>query len=270
MVDKDGSKNLVKRSKVIKHKVFIIAVSIIAPILLVSIWYVASASGAINKAVLPSPGKIAGTFLKYMENGKLGENLLVSGIRVMKGFLIGAFAGIILGSFMGLSKTIYRFLNSLVGIFRPVPMIAWIPLLILWLGIGEESKVSVIVIGSFWPVLLNTIHGIHSVDVKMIEVASILEKSNYQILRKIILPAALPSIFTGIRIGMGSAWTCVVAAEMIAASKGIGYMITYARELSQSDVVLVGVFSIGVVGLSIDVGIQKLKTHLLKWNNAEK
>jgi sulfonate transport system permease protein len=126
------------------------------------------------------------------------------------------------------------------------------------------------VIGSFWPVLLNTIHGIHSVDNKLIEVGAILEKNKLQILRRIILPAAVPSIFTGIRLGMGTAWTCVVAAEMIAASRGIGYMITYARELSQPDVVLVGVFAIGLVGLLIDTGIQHLQRHLLKWNVVKK
>jgi sulfonate transport system permease protein len=205
-----------------------------------------------------------------IENGKLSRHLIISFQRVLRGFTIGAGIGIVIGSLMGLSQTIHRVLNSLVGIFRPVPMIAWIPLLILWLGIGEGSKISVIVIGSFWPVLLNTIHGIHSVDNKLIEVGVILEKNRLQILWKIILPAAIPSIFTGIRLGMGTAWTCVVAAEMIAASRGIGYMITYARELSQPDVVLVGVFSIGLVGLLIDTGIQQLQRHLLKWNVIKK
>lgn len=114
--------------------------------------------------------------------------------------------------------------------------------------------------------MLNTIHGIHSVDRKLIEVADILEKNRFQILTRVIFPAATPSIFTGIRLGMGTAWTCVVAAEMIAASRGIGYLITYARELSQPDVVLVGVFSIGIIGLLIDTGILRLQKYLLKWN----
>jgi sulfonate transport system permease protein len=150
-------------------------------------------------------------------------------------------------------------------------MIAWIPLLILWLGIGEEPKVTVIAIGSFWPVLLNTIQGIHSVDPKLLEVASILEKSKWTVVTKVVLPSALPSIFTGIRLGIGSAWTCVVAAEMIAASQGIGFLITYAREMTQVHVVLVGVFSIGLIGLLIDTLILKLQNHILKWSvNTEK
>jgi sulfonate transport system permease protein len=247
-----------------------IVLSVTAPAAIVALWYISTAGGRGVSGILPSPLVVVSALKINIANGKLGRHLIISLERVLRGFSIGGAAGIVIGSFMGLSRTIHRILNSLVGIFRPVPMIAWIPLLILWLGIGEGSKVSVIVIGSFWPVLLNTIHGIHSVDNKLIEVGAILEKNKLQILWRIILPAAVPSIFTGIRLGMGTAWTCVVAAEMIAASRGIGYMITYARELSQPDVVLVGVFAIGLVGLLIDTGIQQLQSHLLKWNVVKK
>jgi sulfonate transport system permease protein len=247
-----------------------ILLSVAAPAAIIVLWYASTAGGRGVSGILPSPLVVLSALKINIANGKLARHLVISLERVLRGFSIGASVGIVIGSFMGLSRTIHRILNSLVGIFRPVPMIAWIPLLILWLGIGEGSKVSVIVIGSFWPVLLNTIHGIHSVDNKLIEVGAILEKSKLQILRRIILPAAVPSIFTGIRLGMGTAWTCVVAAEMIAASRGIGYMITYARELSQPDVVLVGVFAIGLVGLLIDTGIQHLQSHLLKWNVVKK
>jgi sulfonate transport system permease protein len=258
------------KNTVILHRTGKIFLSAAAPCFMILLWYVSTTSGRGNAGILPSPAAVLTTLKINIDNGKLLRHLIVSLQRVLRGFVIGAAAGIVIGSFMGLSRTIHRILNSLVGIFRPVPMIAWIPLLILWIGIGEGSKISVIVIGSFWPVLLNTIQGIHSVDNKLIEVGSILEKNKLQILWKIILPSAVPSIFTGIRLGMGTAWTCVVAAEMIAASRGIGYMITYARELSQPDVVLVGVFSIGLVGLLIDTGIQQLQTRLLKWNALKK
>jgi sulfonate transport system permease protein len=206
------------------------------------------------------------TLIKLITNGKLGQGLLVSGLRVIKGFVVGAVIGIVLGVLMGLSKTLNKILSSLVSIFRPIPMIAWIPLLIMWLGIGEESKVAVIIIGALWPVLLNTISGILSVDKKLLEVAQVLEKGKKEILFNVILPSAWPSIITGIRLGISTAWTCVVAAEMIAASSGIGYMITYARELSQPDVVLVGVFTIGLVGLLIDFIIMRIQKRLLRWN----
>lgn len=241
-------------------------VKIIAPILLIFAWYYGAVSGKINQALLPSPGRVWNAFVTMIKDGRLADSLLVSGVRVLRGFIIGAGAGVIIGVIMGLSKVLNAFFSSLVGILRPIPMIAWMPLLILWFGIGENSKNAIIAIGSFWSVLLNTIHGIQSVNPKLKEVATVLEKSPRVVLLKVMLPAALPGIFTGIRLGMGVAWSCVVAAEMIAASKGIGYMIMYARELSQPDVLLVGMLSIGFVGFLIDTGILWLEKHLLKWN----
>ncbi|MBR6222929.1 MAG: ABC transporter permease [Lachnospiraceae bacterium] len=253
------------KNKKVEKTLYNTFLKVLAPVLLVLIWHVASVAGLTNANILPSPTRVVETLIKLISNGKLGKNLLVSAIRVLQGFSVGTLLGIILGVLMGLSKTLNRILNSLVNIFRPIPMIAWIPLLILWLGIGEESKIAVIIIGTLWPVLLNTISGILSVDKKLLEVAQIMEKSRSQILLSVILPSAWPSIITGIRLGIGTAWTCVVAAEMIAAASGIGYMITYARELSQPDVVLVGVFTIGVVGLLIDFIIMRIQKRLLRW-----
>lgn len=255
-----------RRKRKVLYNVQGIVTFLIVPVGLVIVWQICSDLGYINQHILPSPKREIETVVDLVSSGKLQGHLLVSGIRVLKGFLIGGTAGIVIGSIMGLSKLINKLLISLVGIFRPIPMIAWIPMLILWMGIGEESKVTVIAIGSFWPILLNTIQGILSVDSKLLEVASILEKNRWQIVTKVIFPAALPSVFTGIRLGVGAAWTCVVAAEMIAASQGIGFMITYARELTQPHVMLVGVFSIGLVGLLIDTLILKLQKRMLKWN----
>lgn len=235
-----------------------------APILLIVIWQLASILGLLNEHIIPAPIKVVLALVKLIENGKLQSDLLISLSRVIKGFIIGTLVGVTIGTIMGLSVNLRTFLNSLVSIFRPIPMIAWIPLLILGLGIGEESKVAVIFIGTLWPVLLNTLAGILSVDEKLLEVAKVLEKSKSDILVNVILPSAWPSIFTGLRLGISTAWTCVVAAEMVAASSGIGYMITYARELSQPDVVLVGVFTIGLVGLVIDHIIARLQRTILK------
>lgn len=174
----------------------------------------------------------------------------------------------ILGFSMGLSQRMERALVLLTGLLRPIPTIAWVPALILWMGIGESSKVTVIAVGSFWPVLLSAIQGVRSADPKYIEVARVLEKSTYTMIMKVIIPSALPSIFTGLRVGMGIAWASVVGAELIAASSGIGYMIMYAREVSQPDVMLVGVAAIGLTGLLIDFLLLKLQRRLLKWNPA--
>lgn len=243
---------------------------VIAPLLLIVVWQIFGTFGVLNEHILPPPTKVISTFVQLFKNGKLVDNLFISLIRVFRGFILGALAGVVIGIFMGLSRPINKILSSLVSIFRPIPMIAWIPLLILGLGIGEESKVAVIFIGTLWPVLLNTISGILSVDTKLIEVSRVLEKSKIEMLIKVIMPSAWPAIFTGLRLGISTAWTCVVAAEMIAASSGIGYMIMYARELSQPDVVLVGVFTIGFVGLLIDAIIGALQKKALCWSYINK
>ena len=144
-------------------------------------------------------------------------------------------------------------------------MIGLVPLMILWFGIGETSKVIVISVGTFWSVLLNTQAGLASTDRKLLEVAQILEKDNFTILRKIVFPSALPQIFTGVRIGVGNAWKSVVAAEMLAATKGIGHLIEYARELAQPAKMFVGILTIGIVGLLIDFLIRKLQKILIRW-----
>ena len=243
-----------------------IIISISAPILLIVLWELSSRMGWINQTILPSFSKVVNVTISLLKSGLLQEHILISIQRVAQGFLIGGILGIVIGTIMRFSKFFNKFLGSLVSIFRPVPMIAWIPLLILWLGIGEETKVSLITVGTFWPVLLNTIHGIQSVDPKLLEVAKILKKGKLTVMFKVVFPSALPAIFTGIRLGMGSAWSCVVAAEMIAASKGIGFMITYAREVSKPADVMVGVFVIGIIGLLIDTIIQKIQKVVLKWN----
>lgn len=255
-----------KKNKSILGNIFY---TLLAPVVIILVWQLASNAGWINSTILPSPEKIVEKLIQLIANKKLFINLGINIWRVVQGFLIGSILGLILGTLMGLFAKVNRILNSLVGILRPVPMIAWIPLLILWIGIGEGSKVAVIIIGTFWPVLLNTIQGIKSTDVKLLEVATILEKKRWIVLAKVILPSALPSIITGLRLGSGTAWSCVVAAEMIAASKGIGYMIMYAREMSQPATIFVGVFSIGVIGLLIDKGFLKLERHLLRWNRMD-
>lgn len=243
-----------------------ILISIAAPILLLLLWQYATASGAASQAVLPSIRKVVETALKLIENGKLVGHLSISFQRVIKGFLLGSSVGIVIGVVMGYSKFFNRFLGSLVGILRPIPMIAWIPLLILWLGIGEETKVTLIALGTFWSVLLNTIHGIQSVDSKLLEVAKVLNKPTASIIFQVVLPSAIPSIITGLRLGFGIAWSCVVAAEMIAASQGMGYMITYARETSKPAEVMVGVLVIGLIGLLIDKVLLTIQKKIVRWN----
>jgi sulfonate transport system permease protein len=148
-------------------------------------------------------------------------------------------------------------------------MIALVPLFILFFGIKETSKIAVITVGAFWPAFLNTQHGIQSVDWKLLNVAYVLKKNRWETLVKIIFPSALPSIFVGAKLGASSAWVCVVAAEMIAASSGIGYMVMFARETSQTTVMYMGILVIGLFGLLIDVCLTRLQKRLLGWNTSE-
>ncbi|MFT8314361.1 MAG: ABC transporter permease [Clostridium sp.] len=238
----------------------------LTPIVIVILWEIFSDKGFINPSILPSPIIIWDTLVQMAQSGELLKHLVVSLLRVLKGYAIGCILGISIGTLMGLIRKFERSIVLLIGLLRPIPVIAWVPMLILWLGIGEISKVTVIAIGTFWPVLLNTVHGIVSTNKKYLEVGEILEKNKTTVLLKIIFPSAMPSIFTGLRIGIGSAWMSVVGAELIAASSGIGYLISYARELSQPDVMIVGVISIGIIGLLIDTLIKIIQKRILRWN----
>ena len=248
------------------NRAYQLFLAVIAPLTVLLIWALGSNLGLIRASILPSPQRVLSTLISLCTSGQMAEDLSISMLRVLRGFGLGAVCGIIIGSLMGFSKTANKVLGSLVSIRRPVPMLAWVPLFILWLGIGESSKTAVIFIGSLWSVLLNTIHGIQSTDPKLLEVAYILKKSKWETITSVYLPSALPSVFTGLRLGMGSAWTCVVGAEMIAASSGIGYMISYARELAQPAKVFAGIIVIGAIGLLIDQVLLRLQRVLLKWS----
>lgn len=240
--------------------------AIILPIVLLAIWEGVGQLGWIRHSLLPMPSAIATVLVELVKSGELFVNLSISILRVSEGFIIGAMLGVLVGIQVALVKKLRIAVSLIFGVLRPIPVIAWIPVLILWMGIDEGSKITVIAIGSFWTIFVHVVEGIKNVDKKYLEVATILEKDRKTLLLKVILPAALPSIFTGVRVGIDVAWRSVVAAELIAASSGIGYMIMYARELSQIDVVLVGVFSIGCTGIVIDKLLKLLEMRLLSWN----
>ena len=242
---------------------------VLFPLLLLFVWEALSARRIINPAILPAPSSIFSTCWSMLTSGEIARHMRMSAFRVCSGFLLGSVGGLVLGILIGLFHKIDRALTLIIGVLRPIPMIALIPLFILWMGIDETSKIAVITVGSFWSVLINTIYGIKSVDKKLVEVAFILKKSRMETLLKIVLPAALPSIFAGIRLGASNAWACVVAAEMIAASSGIGYLVMFAREVSQPDVMLVGILMIGLFGLLIDFLLVHLEKRLLRWNETE-
>ena len=236
-------------------------------VVFVILWQWAGSRQLVNTSILPKPALILEKLADMILDGSLVRYTLVSLKRVFLGYCLGGGIGLVFGFMIGLNRRLEQFINLYIGILRPIPPIAWIPFLILALGIGELSKITVIAIGSFWPLLLNTIEGVHAADESLLELGRVLEKDRKTVIFKIILPSAVPSVFTGARLGISRAWSCVVTAEMIAASAGVGYLIQYARELSQPAVMLVGVAVIGLIGLLIDSAMMAVQKRLLQWNN---
>ncbi len=243
-----------------------ILVAVAVPVILLLLWEYAGNNNLIKTTLLPTPSEIWKATVASIRRGTLQRNTCISLLRVLEGYLLGSALGILLGISMGLSGFFRKSMSILTGVLRPIPIIAWVPILILFLGIDEMSKVVVIAIGTFWPVLTNVMYGVRDVDVKFLEVSRLFVKSRREIICHVVIPAALPSIFSGLRTAIGIAWISVVGAELIASSSGLGFMISYARELSRADNMFSGVMIIGVIGWLINVLIGKLEKILLKWN----
>lgn len=235
------------------------------PLLLILIWQFFGDFGILNTKIFPTPKNICKTAIQMLGNGIIQKDVVISLKRIIQGYFIGASIGILIGIFLGLNKIAEKSARTLIGFLRPIPIMAMVPFFILWLGIGEISKIALIALGTFWPVMINTMSGIKDVNVKFIEVAKIFNKSKFTIITKVVLPAARPFIFTGLRLGASSALSCVVVAEMFAASKGIGFRISFAREMGQPDVMFADIVVISIIGALIDAIF--LKSQNLKQDN---
>ena len=233
-------------------KVKNIFLALLLPVLILALWEIGVRSGNINGNVIPAPTKLVQTFISLIESGKLQEGLLISFQRVIIGFVIAAVIGVVVGFFMGIFATFNRLLASLVNILRPIPVVALIPILIIILGVGESANVSIIVIGALWPILLNTTAGVANTDKKLLELAHVYSISKPKQYLQIVVPSALHSILTGLRLGVSGAWMSVVAAEMIGATSGIGYLIMFAKSLAQAANMYVLVLVVGLIGFAID------------------
>lgn len=238
-------------------KVWWFVLPFLLPIAILVIWEIAGITGHLQEHLLPRPTKIFVKLIDLTEDGTIPWNLFVSFRRIIAGYLIGAGLGVVLGVICGLSKIFHRATKLLLDLLRPIPIMVWIPVLILCVGIYEKSKIIVIAIATFWPVLLNVTDGILTVEKKYIEVSKIFMKSKTNTIFKVILPAAAPSMITGLKIASGNAVMSVVAAEMFAASSGIGYMISFAREMSQPVKMYAGVIVIAIVGWLLNLFLLK-------------
>ncbi|RUT35776.1 ABC transporter permease [Paenibacillus zeisoli] len=240
----------------------------ILPLLLIAIWQLVSYFEVLPVQMLPSPIDIVEAFVNLVKSGTLQENLYTSLIRAAVGFFIGSASGILLGLIVGNSRFMEFLVDPSVQLFRMIPHLAILPLLILWFGFGEPSKIIIVASGAFFPVYINTFLGIRSVDYKLIEVSKVLEFSRSKQITKVVLPAAMPNILLGIRMSMGTAWLSLIVAELMGATTGVGYMISNAREFSQTDVVFVGIIIFACVGKITDSFVHILEKRLLRWRDS--
>lgn len=216
---------------------------------------------------LPAPSEIFVTLTDLAE-GPLWKHIGASVARVFLGFAIGASLALLAAAWVGLSREAEAYLEPTFAGLRAIPSLAWVPLLLLWLGIDETSKVVLIAIGAFFPVYLNGVAAIRNIDRKLVEVGQMYGFSSGRLARRILLPAALPGLFTGLRSGMSLAWMFLVAAELIAATKGLGYLLTDGRETSRPDIVLAAIIVLALLGKFCDGVLAKLESHFLSWRDA--
>lgn len=255
--------NIDRESRFYKRQLQVL--SLISPVILLILWQMATSEGWIRLSVLPAPSGVLETVISLWEKGILQKDFIASIQRILFGFITGSFCGIFVGILIGIFPRFDAFTSFLVAIFRPIPIIALIPFFILWFGIGEESKIAVIFLGSFWQLLISTIEGIKGIDRKLLELAKILKKSRLETIKDLIIPYDLPFIFTGIRLALCESLGYVITSEMIAASYGIGYRIMYARSLAQPGMMVVGIIEIGLIGVLCDYIMRKSEKKLFRY-----
>lgn len=224
-------------------------------------------TGAIPANLLPAPSDIGATIAALAQQG-LASHVLASTLRVAIGFAGGALLAIVLGAAVGLNRQAEALLDPTFQALRAIPSLAWVPLLLLWLGIDEAPKLVLIGIGAFFPVYMGVASGIRDVDRKLIDAARMYRLSRPALARRVLLPAALPAIFTGMRNGLSLAWMFMVAAELIAASQGLGYLLSDGRETSRADIVLAAIVLLAVLGKASDSLMLRLETRLLAWRDS--
>ncbi len=255
----------------VKRRTFL---KILLPIAIIVAWEVL-AIVLDNQFILPRLGSVLAVLLHptadILGNGNLIDNALISLQRVIAGFLVAAAIAIPLGIGMGRSETVHDLFDSLMQMLRPIPPLAWVPLALAWFKIGLVSMIFIIGMGAFFPILLNTLDGVKGVKKTWIETAEILGAKEHQILSRVILPGAAPTIWTGLRVGFGIAWMCVVAAEMMpGTNSGLGYLIMASYNWGQVPVIIAGMIVIGVIGIGFDYLFKLVDRRSFAWRELER
>ncbi len=245
-----------------------IALSVVFPVGILLIWEAAAYGGLFNSRLLPPPSRILDTLSELAASGELALHIWATILRVALGFVFGAVAATAIGAFVGYFATIRRLVDPTFQALRAIPSIAWVPLFILWFGIFETSKVVLIAVGVFFPVYLGVVGALLSVDRKIVEVGRIFRLSGFDLVRRILLPAVLPTFIISLRAGLGLGWMFVVAAEFMGASEGLGYLLVDGQQLGKPDQVMAAILVFAIVGKLTDSLLVAATTPFLHWQDS--
>ncbi|MCW2247915.1 sulfonate transport system permease protein [Azospirillum fermentarium] len=238
---------------------------LVLPAAVLALWQAAAFWGWLSPQILPPPLMVLDTLADLVRTGELGDAMLISLQRVVSGFAIGGTLGVAVGVAMGLSKPLEQYLNPLFKAIAQVPSLGWLPFLILLVGIGESLKIIIIAKSCFVPMVLNTHEGIRAIPRQYKEVGQVFRLGRWTLIRRVMLPAALPSVFGGVRLALSHAWIALVIVEMLASTEGVGYLMTWGRTLFQIDIVMAGMVVIGIIGLAMDAGLKRIEQRLRRW-----
>ncbi len=238
----------------------------LAPMALLVIWELCARFGGLPPYILPAPSKVAATAVKLIRDGQLLADMGISLLRAAAGFVIGGSIGFVFGIAVGFSRLAEALLDRSIQMLRAIPFLAVLPLVIVWMGIGEPAKIFLVALGVSFPIYINTVLGIRQVDPKLLELGRVTGLSGWQLIRRIVLPGAMPSILTGVRYALATAWLALVVAETIAASSGIGFLAMDAREFLRTDVIVLAIVIYAGIGVTADALARWLERRLLAWH----
>lgn len=245
------------------------AISFVTIIALIGLWWIAASLKLVSPVFLPSPAQVVTKFFSVAQNGfvdaTLAQHLGASLARVFAALIASIVVGVPVGLAIGLSPVGRGILDPILEFLRPIPPLAYLPLIIIWFGIGELSKVLVIFLAMLAPIALSTASGVRSVSQERLNAARAFDANRWQLTRYIVIPHTLPSIFTGVRIALGAGWTTLVAAELVAATRGLGFMIQSAAQFLVTDVVIMGIIVIAVIAFALELILRKAEAVLIPW-----
>ncbi len=240
-------------------------VSIVSIVGLVIVWEALTATRVIDPAFFPPPSRVTWEGLKLIRSGEIFHDMWMSSRRVLMGFVVSGLVAVPLGIAIGSSRFLKAVFDPIVSVIRPLPSLSWIPLSMLWLGIGESQKYAIVFMGSLAPLLLYVIDATMQVDPILIKAAQNLGASRLQIMREVILPGALPAILSGLKVGLALGWTCIISAEMVGSTDGLGFLIWNAKDWANMPQVIIGMMGISVTVLLLDWLFRGVETRLLPW-----